>query len=72
METAKFIVRKYVDSANIEYLLFFNEAKNPVIRVRDLDAEENIALTIYERISQATADYYSLVAKVQHLEAKIF
>ena len=65
-------IRKYIDETNVEYLLFLNASACPCVRVRDLDAGENLALVIYKDIAQAEAEFYSLVAKVQKFEGEKF
>ena len=56
-------IKKFVDDQNIEYKLFLNFKNAPVVRVRDLDAEENVSIVVYPSIAQAEIAYAKALPK---------
>jgi len=59
METANQnnTIENKTGEGNIEFLLFLNKAGKPCIRVKDLDAEEVIAVHIFPTIEMAKAEF---------------
>jgi hypothetical protein len=65
METFKTIeIKKFVDDQNIEYKLFLNDRNVPTVRVRDLDANENVSLVKYPSITMAEIAYEKALPKI--------
>jgi hypothetical protein len=54
-------LKKFVNSENIECLLFLNDANEPTVRVRDLDAEQNYSLVKYPTLAMAEKAYKSAI-----------
>lgn len=57
-------LEKFVDVDRMEFKLFLNLANVPCVRVRDLDAGENVSIVRYPSLEAAKKAYDELVRKV--------
>lgn len=56
------VIARHVDDMNIETKLYLNAKGQPSVRIRDLDAEENVSIVFYPDLTAAKAAYTKAVA----------